>query len=118
MTTQQKSAAVKRRPDDKPFDFNLDAVKSEVELTPFVIQHDGRRWSFEHMQALNIMPLIQSAQHGDASAVIGTFREALGKQWPDFQKAGLPQWKAQRLFEAYQEHCGMQPGESPASPES
>jgi len=118
MTTQQKTAPAKRRPDDKPFDFNLDAVASEVDMTPFVFQYKDRRWTFEHMQALDIMPLIASAQHGDASAVIGTFRVALGKQWPDFQKAGLPQWKAQKLFDAYQAHCGMESGESPASPAS
>ncbi|MFJ8760848.1 hypothetical protein [Streptomyces cyaneofuscatus] len=116
MTTQNTPA--KRRPDDKPFDFNLDAVKSEVELTPFVFQHEGRRWTFEHQQALNIMHLIRAARHGDASAVIGTFQAALGKEWPAFEKAGLPQWKAQKLFDAYQEHCGMEPGESSASPSS
>jgi hypothetical protein len=115
--TQPKNTAAKR-PDDKPFDFNLDAVAAEVNLTPFVFQYKDRRWTFEHMQALDIMPLIESAQHGDASAVIGTFREALGKQWPAFQKAGLPQWKAQKLFDAYQKHCGMEPGESQASPAS
>ncbi|MFJ8755685.1 hypothetical protein [Streptomyces cyaneofuscatus] len=118
MTTQQKSAAAKRRPDDKPYDFNLDAVKAEAEMTPWVVVHAGRRWTFEHMRALNIMPLIKSAQLGDASAVIGTLREALGEQWADFEEVGLPQWKAQKLFEAYQTHCGLQPGESLASPES
>ncbi|MEV8349063.1 hypothetical protein ACFVTT_15600 [Streptomyces niveus] len=115
--TQPKNAAAKR-PDDKPFDFNLDAVQSEVDLTPFVVQYKDRRWTFTHMQGLDIMPLIESAQHGDAAAVIGTFREALGDQWAEFQKVGLLQFKAQALFEAYQAHCGMQPGESPASPAS
>ncbi|MEU0992009.1 hypothetical protein [Streptomyces sp. NPDC005953] len=117
MTTQKKTAA--RRPDDKPFDFNLDAVKNEIDLTPFVFQHSGRRWTMQHLQGINVMPLLKAAQGGDAAAMVGAFRLALGDaQWPDFEKAGLPQWKLQPLFEAYQEHCGMGPGESEASPSS
>ncbi|MGA5869250.1 hypothetical protein [Streptomyces cinereoruber] len=114
MTTQQ----AKRRPDDKPFDFNLDAVEAEVDLTPFVFQYNGRRWTMQHLQALNIMPLIAAAQNGDAAAMLGAFREALGKDWGEFQKTGLPQYKLQPLFDAYSKHCGTQPGESPASSDS
>lgn len=107
-----------RRPDDSPFDFNLDAVQSEVELRPFVFQYAGRRWTMQHLQALNIMPLMAAAQSGDAAAMLGAFREALGDDWPEFEKVGLPQWKLQPLFDAYSKHCGTQPGESPASSDS
>ncbi|MFE5658377.1 hypothetical protein ACFQ9H_19570 [Streptomyces sp. NPDC056517] len=117
MTTQQKKPV--RRPDDKPFDFNLDAVEAEVDLTPFVFQHSGSRWTMQHLQALNIMPLMAAAQNGDAAAMLGAFREALGKaQWGKFEEIGLPQYKLQPLFEAYSKHCGTQPGESEASPNS
>ncbi|THA56099.1 hypothetical protein [Streptomyces sp. A1136] len=116
MTTQKKAA---RRPDDKPFDFNLDAVQSEVELTPFVFQYSGRRWEFAHLQALDIMPLMTAAQLGDAAAMVGAFRQALGEdEWAEFQKVGLPQYKVEKLFEAYHAHCGMKPGESAASSDS
>ncbi len=118
MTTQKKTAAA-RRPDDKPFDFNLDAVKAEVELTPFTFQHQGRRWQFAHLQALDIMSLLKDAQLGDVPAMIAAFREALGdSEWADFQKAGLPQYKVKQLFEAYAKHCGMESGESQASSDS
>ncbi|WP_327162112.1 hypothetical protein [Streptomyces zaomyceticus] len=116
MTTQQKKPV--RRPDDKPFDFNLDAVEAEVDLTPFVFQYSGRRWTMQHLQGLDIMPLMAAAQNGDAAAMLGAFREALGAAWTDFQKVGLPQYKLQPLFEAYSTHCGTQPGESPASTDS
>ncbi|MGO4630494.1 hypothetical protein AB4225_06055 [Streptomyces sp. 2RAF24] len=116
MATQQKKPA--RRPDDRPFDFNLDAVEAEVDLTPFVFQYGRRRWTMQHLQALDIMPLIASAQHGDAAAMLGAFREALGDQWKDFQSLGLPQYKVEPLFKAYSTHCGTQPGESPASSDS
>ncbi|MFD0078236.1 hypothetical protein ACFVIY_38045 [Streptomyces sp. NPDC127166] len=114
MTTQQ----TKRRPDDKPFDFNLDAVEAEVDLIAFVFQYSGRRWTMQHLQALDIMPLMAAAQNGDAAAMLGAFREALGEDWNAFQKIGLPQYKLQPLFDAYSKHCGTQPGESQASPTS
>ena len=41
MTTQPKRSV--RRPDDQPFDFNLDAVEAEVDLIPFVFRYAGRR---------------------------------------------------------------------------
>lgn len=116
MTTQKKTAA--KRPDDRPFDFNLDAVQSETELTPFVFQYQGRRWSMAHMMALDIMPLLVAAQNGDAGAMVGAFRVALGDEWHEFQKVGLPQYKLLPLFEAYQKHSGQQPGEPPASTDS
>ncbi|MFI5808974.1 hypothetical protein [Streptomyces sp. NPDC051561] len=117
MTTQKKATAA-RRPDDKPYDFNLDAVEAEVDLTPFVFQYQGRRWSMAHLMDLDIMPLITAAQNGDAAAMLGAFREALGKDWPAFEKVGLKQFRLQPLFEAYQGHCGMAPGESGASTDS
>jgi hypothetical protein len=42
MTT--RTATVK--PDDKPFDFNLDAVKAEVDLTPWRVHWGGKRFEF------------------------------------------------------------------------
>ncbi|MGW4028255.1 hypothetical protein ACWEFL_02865 [Streptomyces sp. NPDC004838] len=118
MATAKKTTPA-RRPDNAPFDFNLDAVPCEVELTPFVFQHAKRRWTMQHLQALNIMPLMKAAQGGDAAAMIGAFRVALGdKQWADFEEAGLPQWKLEPLFGAYTKHCGVDPGESPASSDS
>jgi hypothetical protein len=116
MTTTKKPAA--RRPDDAPFDFNLDAVQAEVELRPFVFQYAGRRWTMQHLQGLDIMPLIAAAGGGDAAAMLGAMREALGDDWPEFQKKGLPQYKVLPLFKAYQEHCGTDSGESLASSDS
>ncbi|MEO3976300.1 hypothetical protein [Streptomyces sp. CAU 1734] len=111
---QPKNAAHKR-PDDQPFDFDLDAVKAEVALTPWVIKHGGQRWSLAHAQDLDVMPLMKAARGGDAEAVIGTIRAALGDQWPAFEKMGLKGYKAQALFDGYQKHCGIVPGESDAS---
>lgn len=105
-----------KRPDDKPFDFNLDAVKAEVDLSPFVVQWGGRRWTFAHAQTINIWPMIEAAEQGDLAATRATFQGALGdEEWAAFQRQALPQYKMAALFNAYQKHCGITVGESPAS---
>jgi hypothetical protein len=102
-------------PDDSPFDFNLDAVKAEVELSPFRLHFDGRRWEMAHLQELDIWDLVEAAEGGDAKAMLGAFKLALGDDFDDFRKIRLPQYKLTALFKAYQQHCGLEPGESAAS---
>ncbi|KOV07522.1 hypothetical protein [Streptomyces sp. XY533] len=101
--------------DDQPFDFNLDAVESEVELRPFRIHFNGRRWTFEHLEGLDIWDLVEAAEGGQVKAMIGIFEISLGEQWPEFRQIKLPQYKMKALFTAYQKHCGLKPGESEAS---
>jgi hypothetical protein len=101
--------------DSEPFDFNLDAVKSEVELTPFRVHFDGRRFEFAHIEGLDIWELVEAAEGGEMKAMTGVFRLALGDDFEAFRKAGLPQFKLKALFTAYREHCGLEPGESEAS---
>lgn len=110
MTTRTAKA-----PDDQPFDFNLDAVKAEVDLTPFRVHYDGRRWDFAHLEGLDIWDLVEAAEGGDVRAMLGAFRAALGDSFDDFRKVRLPQYKMVALFKAYQKHCGVEPGESAAS---
>ncbi|MEU1506428.1 hypothetical protein [Kitasatospora sp. NPDC005748] len=105
-----------RRPDNQPFNFNLDAVRYEADLTPFTVQWSGSRWEFAHVQSLSVWDLLEAAEGGDVEAMIGVFRTALGdEQWKRFRAVPLAQYQLQALFTAYQEHCGMAPGESPAS---
>ena len=101
--------------DSEPFDFNLDAVQSEVELRPFRVHYNGRRWEFAHMEGLNIWDLVEAAEAGEVQAMVGVFRISLGDQWPDFRKVDFPQYKMKALFTAYRKHCGLEPGESEAS---
>jgi hypothetical protein len=107
--------------DDEVFEFNLNAVEAETELRPFRFmwaskQNPNRRLTMQHLEALNIWPLMAAADGGDASAMVGVFRTALGDdQWEDFQKTPLPQYKMRALFKAYQKHCGANSGESLAS---
>lgn len=101
--------------DSKPFDFNLDTVEAEVELTPFRVHHGGRRFEFAHLQGLDVWDLVGAAETGDMGATLGLFRVALGDSFDDFRKVKLAQYKMQALFAAYQRHCGLEPGESAAS---
>lgn len=101
--------------DNQPFDFNLDVVEAEVDLTPFRVHHGGRRWEFAHLQGLDVWDLVGAAETGDLGATLGLFRVALGDDFDDFRKVKLAQYKMQKLFAAYQRHCGMEPGESGAS---
>ncbi|MFV8127545.1 hypothetical protein [Streptomyces syringium] len=102
--------------DDQPFDFNLDAVQAEVDLTPWRVHWGGRRWVFEHMQALDVWALMEAAEGGDVTAMTGIFRAALGdEQWAEFRKIKLPQYKLKALFDGYRRHSGLEPGESGAS---
>lgn len=115
MTTTRKTAAA----DDKPFDFNLDAVKAEVELTPFRVHWDGRRWEFAHMQELDLWDLVAAAAQGEVGSTAAIFKAALGaEQYKEFRKIRLPQYKANQLFEAYAEHSGVDLGELQGSTDS
>ena len=101
--------------DSEPFDFNLDAVESEVELRPFRVHFNGRRWEFAHMEGLDIWDLVEAAEGGEVRAMIGVFKAALGDDFDDFRKVKFPQYKMKALFTAYRKHCGLEPGESEAS---
>jgi hypothetical protein len=109
MTTARKSA------DDKPFDFNLDAVKSEVELTPFRIHWSGQRFEFLHLQELDAWELAESASGGEQKAMLAIFRLALGEDWKAFRAIPMPGYKLNALWSAYEKHCGIEPGESQGS---
>lgn len=114
MSTSTKTKA----PDDQPFDFNLDTVEAEVELTPFRVHFGGRRWEFAHMQDLDAWDLIEAAEGGELAAVKGSMELALGDQWPEFRKIRMPQYKVMPLFNAWRDHCGVKQGESVASDDS
>jgi len=110
--------------DHEVFDFDLNAVAAESDLRPFRFlwaskQNPNRRLTMQHMEALDVWPLMDAAEQGDAGAMAGIFRTALGnEQWAEFRKTPLPQYKMKALFDAYRAHCGQQPGESPASSDS
>lgn len=126
MTT--RTATTKKSPataDGAVFDFNLNAVQAEVELTPFRFMwatkdNPNRRFTMEHMQGLDIWALMDDAGNGEVGAMLAAFEAAMGKdEFAEFRKTPLPQFKLKALFDAYREHCGADgAGESGASSDS
>ncbi len=101
------------RPDDKPFDFNLDAVKAEVDTRPWVINWAGKAWTFLHFEELDVWDQLSAAGLGNTEAMAKIFQFALGdEQWAEFRKIRLPLYKTKELWAAYEEYCGIKTGES------
>jgi hypothetical protein len=113
------SMTTKKAPDDKPFDFNLDAVKVEKDLRPFRVNFGGRRFQMVHRELLDQIPILEAVERGgDAEATIVSLRAALGDQWEDFRKLGLKAKQRESLLKAYEEFCGTDLGESQGSTDS
>ena len=107
--------------DSEPFELNLNAVKAQVDLTPWrvVWGPNNRRWTFKHLELLNEWALVAEADKGDGAAMRAVFREALGSdEWEDFEKIAMPRYKAKAMWKAYQKHCAIAPGESGGSTDS
>lgn len=112
--TAQTARSTKPR-DDQPFDFNLDAVKAEVNLEPFRFNHGGKRFVMVNLNELDSWEVVALADGGDVKAMMDGFKLALGEQWEAFRAIPLKQWKLRALFTAYRKHCGLDEGESVAS---
>lgn len=116
--------ATSKAPDDQPFDFNLNAVKAEVDLSPFRFlweteDNPNRRFVMRHLQELSVWDLVAAADRGDMGAMVGAFQAAMSKEdWKAFRGTSLPQYKLKALFDAYRKHCGVAEGESEASTDS
>lgn len=100
-----------RRPDDSPFDFNLDAYKAEVDLAPFVFKWGEKRFTMQHVETLDSWGLISASSTKEFEVIVQVFELALGDQFEQFKGLKLPQYKLKGLFEAYMKHCNVDPGE-------
>ncbi|MET9158291.1 hypothetical protein ABZX56_11235 [Streptomyces parvulus] len=120
--TATKSAA--KAPDDQPFEFDLNAVESEVDLAPFrflwkTADNPNRRFTMHHLAGLNVWDLMEAAEQGDMGATVGIFKAAMSDDdWKAFRGSAVAQYKMTALFKAYRKHCGTAEGESPASSDS
>ena len=106
-----------RAADDEPFDFNLDAVKTETTLRDFRFHYGGKRWTMTHRERLDNLPILEAAESGgDAAATLVSLRAAMGdEQWTRFRKLGLTSRQLTELSQAYDKFCGTDQGESEGS---
>lgn len=119
MTAPARKAPLKAA-DSTPFDFNLDAVEAEVDLTPWRVHYAGKRWVFKHPQEIDVWDVVAADENNDGSSEMGgmlaVFKVALGEaSFKEFRKVPLPNFKLKALFEAYQKFGGVEPGESEGS---
>jgi hypothetical protein len=97
---------------------DLDAAYAEIRKEPYAFTLGGRRWLLPHMADLDYRMLIRIEKHEslDADALAGLFTDLFGadqrQAWTDTQ-VPLPQLYL--LWERYMKHCGVHPGEEPAS---
>lgn len=107
-TSRQRPAAktAAKRPDDKPFDFNLDAATPPRDLQPFVFTWKNRRWTMQHIEELDVWDLSEAIDKGEIAAMTTALRLALGKDWEAFRNTKFPQWRFKALFREYRQHCG------------
>jgi len=107
--------------DNAVFDFNLSAVEAETDLAPFRVMWKDeagkdRRYTIQHIDALNTWPVLERAAGGDLDAMLGMFEVGMSAEdWQAFHATPMPRYKLQALFRAYQQHCGVDLGESEAS---
>jgi len=117
-TTRTAAAA------DAVFDFNLSAVKAETNLAPFRFMWKDaagrdRRYTIQHIDALDTWPVLEKAEGGDVAAMLGMFEVGMSAEdWKAFRAAPMPRFKLQALWKAYQSHCGADLGEEQASADS
>lgn len=122
-TTTRRTPTAKPA-DDQPFDFNLDTAGAELELTPWRVHFSGTRWTFAHLEALDVWKLLdddeaRGGQGDEVQVMVSLFKAALGDaQFAEFRKIPLPMQKLRDLFEAYQAYCGVKTGESEGSADS
>lgn len=95
--------------------FDVDALIAEAQHKPFRFAFAGREWAMRHMADLDVWQMFDAAKRGDDGAVEEIFRLALGDEWGEFRSHFMPQHALQAIFERYQKHAGMEPGESRAS---
>lgn len=103
---------------DKPVVFNLDAVKSDVDLAPFRFAFKGKQYQLPHLSDGDAFPFFDGMVDGmsDGALMYRTFTLGLGAEaLAQLRAAGMPGYKFNALLIAWQKHSGVTPGESPAS---
>lgn len=97
---------------DRPeVDFNLDTFRNEAETKPFVVVHDGRPYSFTHLDELDGWKAAEAFMGGDAGADVEVIKLALGDDFDKFKSAKpLKRAAMTALVKRYLNHCGIDTG--------
>lgn len=110
-------------------EFDLDAYAAEARRAPFTFRYGGRSWELAHMADVD-WRVIERADQGEISAIREALHAGFGcvhegdtaavhtDQALAFDRLPQPLRIMNRLFDQWLKHAGLEPGESPASPDS
>ena len=99
-----------------PVALNLDKLEREGTTEPFVIRLGGKRYTLLDARDIDVRILAatnKTFQQGDPEAAIAVLLHPKDRE--AFFANELPGFKVEALFNAYNEHHGIEPGELLAS---
>ncbi|AYF29314.1 hypothetical protein CSH63_17950 [Micromonospora tulbaghiae] len=99
--------------------FDLDAYVAANRQTPYRFRYGGQNWELPGSPKDTDWRVTEAADQGSQEAIRTLFRRGLGPdRWAEFEKLPQPTGAMTELFNRWQQHSGMKPGESQASPDS
>jgi hypothetical protein len=118
MTTPSKRTPNRRTTAPKTkVSLDLDKLESEgkfEEVGPFTFRHGGKVFTLGSPDDIDLFDIVEFGASAAGNAVI--FSRMLGDQYDDLRAIGpMPARKVNAVMEAWQEHYGVNQGESPAS---
>ena len=90
--------------------YDLDAAIREDRGDVFEFTLDGKKFTLPHQKDIDKSFLALADSQG-GSFILDSLELALGDQWDDFNAAPLSIGGVEKLFEAWNEHSGVKPGE-------
>ena len=94
--------------------YDLDAAVREDRGEPFVFTLGGQEFTLPHQKDVDKKFLLVADElRGDS--IIQALRIALGEQWEAFDAIPLSISGVEKLYEAWNEHSGVESGEGSAS---
>lgn len=97
--------------------FDFDALVAEARKEPFRFRYAGREWELPHASDMD-WRAVSAAEMGNYEALRHLFQLGFGDQWEAFEQLPQPAHAMTKLFQAWQRHAGVKPGESQGSGDS
>jgi hypothetical protein len=118
-TTKPKSAPGRATPTKEKVDFDLDTFDRPDAKPPFKVRLGGRVYVLGDPLALDYRDLLRAQELYVQGMPAEAINLMVTKDDRDaFFMNDLPIFKLRAMFEAYNKHYGIDPGEAPASPTS
>lgn len=94
-------------------------LKAEVDGEPYRVEIPSKgKFEIPHVNAVDVFKMndVVSSAETDLDVILATFELVMGaREFARLRKAGINRATLISLFVAWQQHCGLREGESPAS---